>query len=103
MESYKELDALCDGDPTTDWLSTNMKLRHLRGHVFNVQNAFDSLCRAEELRAFYDSDLIKYEDISACINWGVYANMGTDPKGRKIVYVRLRSINIVETSVRGCS
>ena len=94
MESYKQLDALCDADPTTDWLSTNMKLRHLRGHGFNVQSAFASILKAEELRAFYDAELIQYDDISTCINWGVYADMGSDPVGRKIVYAKLRNINI---------
>jgi hypothetical protein len=91
MEAYNQLNALCDTDPTTDWLSTNMKLRHLRGHVYNVQNAFTSLVLAEEQRAFYDADQITYEDISTCINWGLYARLGSDPSGRAIVYVRFRN------------
>jgi hypothetical protein len=103
VTAFERLNQLCLTDPITDWLSTNHKLRYLRGWHYNPEGAFAALIAGEEQRAHYDSDSITYEAISTCINWGVYALLGSDRDGRPVIYAKLRNIDIAQTDLRSCA
>lgn len=100
MTSFVQLNELCDKDPVTDWLSTNYKLRILRGWNWNAKLTFEKILEYQELRANHDVDNITFEAIGTLINWHMYAYLGNDRCGRPVMYARLRNIDIAASTVR---